>query len=424
MKFHSSKQQVFLLVIIFIATIGTTIGFSIFAPMFLHPVAGGLVSPEWSQKLRSVLLGLVIASYPIGQFFGSSVLGRLSDQYGRKPAMLYTLFGASVGYFFIGISLYEKTLSLLLFSFFCTGFLEGNISVARSSAADALNATKKHKNFGNISAAATAGSLLGPIIGGVLVNSKLVSWFSYPVPFYFSAIILLLVSLLCLFFFEETLSPDKRSKKLPSQNKYDFFSRIGKLGHTPLLKHYLMIWVVVVCAVDAFNLFLPAFLSVKWQMSPFYIAIFNAMLCIWYVIGSAWLVPYFATRLRTLTAINIGMALFAISLVLMLFPEKSYYLLPLFVICNLGVSLVLVNFFVYISDLTRQEHQGEVMGLALGLRMLVDGALGVGGGFLITVSVSLPVILSIVSSVIVVVVLMKKSMSSQFVEQNAVVAET
>lgn len=420
MKFHSSRQQFFLQFIIFTAMIGTTIGISIFAPMFLHPVVGGIVSPSLSQKLRSILLGLLIASYPMGQFFGSSILGRLSDQYGRKPAMLYSLLGACIGYLFIGLSLYEKNVSLLLFSSFCTGFLEGNVSIARSAAADASNATNKHKNFGNISAAATAGKLLGPIIGGVLIDSKLVSWFSYPLPFFLSACLLLIIALLCLFFFEETFPLDKRAVKQPLKHQYKIFSRIK---NTPLLKHYIIVWMIAIFSVDAFNLYLPAFLSSKWQMSSLHIAIFNSMLTIWYVIGCSWLVPYVAKHIKTLTAINIGMALFVVSLVLMLIPQKSYYLLPMFAICNLGVSLVLVNFFVYISDLAKREHQGEVIALVFSSRMLVDGIIGVGGGFLISISVTLPVILSIIASAAVLIVLLRKKTSPQLIEESITVAE-
>lgn len=400
--------------------IGTTIGLSIFAPMFLHPVAGGIVSASLSQKLRGILLGLVIASYPLGQFLGSPILGKLSDQYGRKPALLYSLFGASIGFLLIGISLYEKNLSLLLLSFFCTGFLEGNISIARSSAADLSNAASKHKNFGNISSAATAGKLLGPIIGGVLIDSKLVGWFSYPLPFFFSACLLLILSFLCLFFFTETLLPSQRAVKLPLKHQYKIFSR---LQNTPLLKRYLIVWMVAIFSIDAFNLYLPAFLSGKWQMSSLHIALFNSMLTIWYVIGCSWFVPYFATRVRTLTAINIGMALFVGSLVLMLIPQKSYYLLPLFAICNLGVSLVLVNFFVYISDLAKREHQGEVIALVFSSRMLVDGIIGIGGGFLISISITLPVVLSIVSAAIVLIALLRKKTSPQLTQQAPIVSE-
>jgi DHA1 family tetracycline resistance protein-like MFS transporter len=68
MKFNLAQQQIFLLIIIFIATAGTTISFSIFAPLFLHPDANSIISPNWNHEVRSIFLGMVIASYPLGNF--------------------------------------------------------------------------------------------------------------------------------------------------------------------------------------------------------------------------------------------------------------------------------------------------------------------------------------------------------------------
>lgn len=399
MKINSIWHQILLLVIIFMAMIGTTISFPIFAPMFLHPSQGGLVLSSWDQSTRSIFLGIVIAMYPLGQFFGAPILGKLSDNYGRKPAMICSLFCASIAYLLIAFSLQQKSLTLLIVSRLIAGICEGNVAIARSSAAD-IN-TNKHRSFGKISAAATAGSILGPILGGLLSDSTIFYLFNYTFPFYFSALLLLLLAVFSFFFFVETLPFDKRSKRSSLKKQYNIFFRISNLGHNSSLKNYLMTWFFVICAIDAFNMYLPAFLSGKWQMSPLFIALFNAMLSIWYVFGSAWLVPYLATKLNTVVAIPIAMLFFACTLALMLIPENSYYLLPIFAICDLSAAVVLVNFFVGISNLTKQEHQGEVMGLAFGLRMLGDAMIGIFGGFLISYSINFPIIFSIIFSIIV-----------------------
>ena len=69
-----SKKRSYLILFIIVAT--ELIGFGLIIPIL----------PQISQNYTSSgpLLGLLLASYSIAQFFAAPMLGQLSDKYGRK----------------------------------------------------------------------------------------------------------------------------------------------------------------------------------------------------------------------------------------------------------------------------------------------------------------------------------------------------
>jgi DHA1 family tetracycline resistance protein-like MFS transporter len=401
------SQEILLLTTVLLAYVGASIGVPIFTPLLIGDSMGTIVPDEWTQQSRSILLGILIAVYPLGQFFGSPILGRISDRLGRRPAMIYTLFGAAFGCLITAYAIYSKNIPLLLISRLVTGFLEGNIAVARSSIADVSDGSTKHKNFGRIAAVGTAGITIGPIIGGVLADNSVASYLNPYVPFYFSALLLFVLAVITALFFIETLAPRDTSatEEESTAGQSRVFAMIDRLGHTPALRHFLILWVLIVVVIDLFFLFLPAFLVEKWRMSPTYIALYVASLNIWYIVGSLYLVPFLSARFKTIQVIIGGVFFYSISLVLILIPENSYYLIPIFVLCDLAAAVILVNCFVYISNMAKGAHQGEVMGIALGLRSLGGAGVGLLGGLLLASSASLTIMVSVGVSAVVLALL-------------------
>jgi len=77
------KQFWVILVIVFLGFIGISMPYLIFPALFLNP-AYSFLPTTWGDSSRALFLGITLAAYPLGQFFGSPILGSLSDEYGRK----------------------------------------------------------------------------------------------------------------------------------------------------------------------------------------------------------------------------------------------------------------------------------------------------------------------------------------------------
>jgi DHA1 family tetracycline resistance protein-like MFS transporter len=116
------------------------------------------------------------------------------------------LLGAVIGYLFSALSVITSSYGLLLLGRVVAGFTAGSQSIAQAAIVDISAPEHKARNLGLILFFTSLGFVFGPLIGGVLSASSIVSWFNYALPFYFAAGISLLNAVILYCFFNETFS--------------------------------------------------------------------------------------------------------------------------------------------------------------------------------------------------------------------------
>ncbi len=110
------------------------------------------------------LVGPLIASFAVAQLISSPVWGKFSDRYGRRPAMIIGLSASAVAYAIFG---FASTLWMLFASRVVQGLGGGTTGVAQAYVADTMVPAERAKALGWISAATSAGVLIGPVIGSI-----------------------------------------------------------------------------------------------------------------------------------------------------------------------------------------------------------------------------------------------------------------
>ena len=114
---------------------------------------------------NELMLGFLLASYAVAQLFGAPILGRLSDQYGRRPVLLLSAFGTFVS---LVMFAFAQSLFVLFLSRILDGLTGGNISVAQAYITDITDDDNRAKGLGMLGAAFGLGFIIGPALGGVL----------------------------------------------------------------------------------------------------------------------------------------------------------------------------------------------------------------------------------------------------------------
>jgi MFS transporter, DHA1 family, tetracycline resistance protein len=195
----TNKEEKFFtkpIAIIFVTILIDLIGFGIMIPVLPYFVK----LPEFQASPFEI--GMLFAVYSAMQFIFSPILGGLSDKYGRRPVLFFSLLGTCVAALITGLS---TTLWMVFIGRMFDGITGGNISTAQAYIADVTTKENRAKGMGLVGAAFGFGFVLGPIIGGFL------SQYGTHVPFFFVSVLALANAVSLYFFLPESRKPNENS---------------------------------------------------------------------------------------------------------------------------------------------------------------------------------------------------------------------
>jgi MFS family permease len=115
---------------------------------------------------NGLVVGLLVSSFSVAQLLSAPMWGRISDRYGRRPALMVGLGASAIAYVIFAFS---GSLWLLFLSRLVQGSGGGTVSVIQAYVADALKPEERAKGLGWLSAATNAGVALGPVLGSYML---------------------------------------------------------------------------------------------------------------------------------------------------------------------------------------------------------------------------------------------------------------
>lgn len=132
---------------------------------------------------------LLIAVYSLFQFIGAPVLGRLSDERGRRPVLLFSLSGSVIAWTLFGLAGEvgglvgaANGLVVLFFARALAGAMGGNIATANAYMADITPPEERARGLGILGAAFGLGFVFGPAIAGVVSSPAALAAFESVLP--------------------------------------------------------------------------------------------------------------------------------------------------------------------------------------------------------------------------------------------------
>jgi DHA1 family tetracycline resistance protein-like MFS transporter len=164
----------------------------------LPPLVGSFTN---SQAEQAFWYGAVTFAFGIANFFGSPILGRLSDRYGRRPVLLLGFSGLAISFFVTGLA---TALWMLLVVRLFSGAMQSNIAVANAYVADITQPADRAKAFGKLGAMLGMGFILGPVLGGLLGGISL------HLPFFVAGMLAIVNWLYGFFVLPESLPLERR----------------------------------------------------------------------------------------------------------------------------------------------------------------------------------------------------------------------
>lgn len=198
------------LLIIFLTIFVNLVGFGIIVPLL----------PFYAERFNAspLTIGLLFAIFSLCQLFASPVLGDLSDRYGRRPILIFSLAGTVVSFVMLALA---QSIAMLFLARIVDGLSGGNISTARAYVADVTEPKDRARAYGLIGAAFGLGFICGPALSAVLAHV------SYTAPIWAAAAITLVATVMAWLWLPETAHRTHAGTGMPFRNLQAILGRPG-----------------------------------------------------------------------------------------------------------------------------------------------------------------------------------------------------
>ncbi len=333
---------------IFLTLVIDIIGLGIIIPV-VPQLIKGLIHTDNISKV-SLYGGWLTFLYATMQFLFAPMIGSLSDKYGRRPVLLFSLLGFGLDYLFLA---FAPSIFWLFIGRTISGITGASVTTASAYMADISDETNRAKNFGMIGAAFGIGFIIGPMLGGFLgeIGPRL--------PFLVAAGLALCNALYGYFVLPESLAPEnRRDFNLKRSNP---LSSLFHLRKYPAVSGLIFSLLFIYLGSHAVQSNWSYANIEKFHWTPKMIGFSLGMVGLLVGIVQGVLIRYINPKLGNEKSVYLGIALYALGLLLFAFASSTWmmfvFLIPY---CLGGISGPALQSLISVH--VPKNEQGELQG--------------------------------------------------------------
>lgn len=342
---------------IFITLLIDVTGFGIIIPVIpalIQELIGGNLSQAATYG------GWLMFAYAIVQFFFSPIIGNLSDRFGRRPVLLFSLLGFSIDYIITALA---PTIGWLFLGRILAGVTGASMTTATAYIADVSPPEKRAQNFGLVGAAFGLGFIIGPVIGGVLGQ------FGSRAPFIAAAILAFLNFLYGYLILPESLKPENRRRF-----EWKRANPVGSLMHFkkyPVILGLVASLVLLYIAAHATQSTWAYFTMERFGWNEAWVGYSLGFVGLMVAIVQGGLIRIINPWLGQKNSVYVGLLLYAIGFFLFAFATQGWMMFAFLVpYCLGGIAGPAMQGI--ISGQVPPNEQGELQGALTGLVSLTS----------------------------------------------------
>ncbi|ASK79353.1 hypothetical protein CF386_09835 [Paraphotobacterium marinum] len=375
------KSPKFILSILLITLVIDVMGVGLVLPLMpdlvLNKSSHIFFEASVNQDTRTIYYALIMGFWPLGIFIGSTLLGRLSDIWGRKKLIYFSIMGVALSYFLSVYAIYLGNINLFIFSRLTLGFMGGVNGLVRAAIADIAHSKElKAKYIGYATLAMLIGFIIGPSLTtliGQLFGSDV--FMKVVVPFLIAGIVSMLSFITIFLFYQDTFQVlKKQTQKL---NIFDILFSFRVLFIDKRI--YLLVIAFLLAQLGSGLVIesLPLILSEKFHVSQTVIGMTFTVNAIGLILSQLKILPLLKNiSLKQITSIS-SLVITILFVFLSIFASVPSIFVIIFVFAIFSLLLI-VNLIVWLSNRVNDDEQGMIMGgtsSLFGLSMAIDSVL-------------------------------------------------
>jgi len=330
--------------------------------IFIDAMGYGIAGPVLPRLIMNIghvdvsraiqLGGYMTLSFAVVQFLMGSVVGNLSDRFGRRPILLVALTGLVLNYLLLSVA---QSITLLFIGQVLGGMFGGTIGTCQAAIADMTKKEDRAHSFSLIGAAFGLGFIVGPAIGGLLGG------YGERVPFYAAAALTFCNLLYGMFVFPDTLrKEDRRAFSWKRANPLGAWQAMRAMpGMTPAVL-MVMLWYI---ASAVYPLTWPYYGIARFNWSSQMIGLSLAVVGVVTATSQTFLTRRIVQRYGERGAVTFGMIGGCLTFLAYAFITQSWMAFAI-MIGFVPQSLVGPSLSAILSNRAPADQQGEVQGIA------------------------------------------------------------
>ncbi len=334
------------LLIIFLTIFVNLVGFGIIIPLL----------PFYAETFGAspLVIGLLFAVFSLCQLGAAPALGDLSDRYGRRPILIFSLAGTVASFVMLAMA---HSIAMLFAARIVDGLSGGNISTARAYVADITAPKDRARAYGIIGAAFGLGFIFGPALSGVLAKV------SYTAPIWAAAALTLVATAMAWLWLPETVHRAQAGTGNP-------FRYLPELVRRPLVRRILVIDFIYWFAFSVFQTTFALFAARRFGFDAPETGYFFAAFGVLGVIVQGGCIRPIVRGIGDQPTFLLGLSLAIVGLVAAALAQSVTMLAIAMVPLALGIGFGHPTMASLVSLVASGDEQGRVQGAASAVESL------------------------------------------------------
>ncbi len=329
--------------------------FVLLITIFIDVTGFGIVLPllpyyATTFGVGSTALGVLVASFALMQFISSPILGRVSDNIGRRPILLVSILTSVISFAFFALA---NSFWMLLISRIVAG-LATEVGVAQAYIADITKAQDRVKGMGRVGAIHGAGFIIGPALGGIM------STYGFSAAGWVAALLAMVNLVFVFFFLPESLDPHLKGE---DSTRAGLLLSIRSALSRSWMGSVLLILFIMSFAFSAFPVIMPLLAMVFFGLGSVEMSFFFVYTGFVQIVFQGLVVGKIASRMGEQKMIAVGLTVMTAGVFLLVFFPSLQIFMILTTVTFIGIGLLSTSIPSYVSKITPVNERGGIMGV-------------------------------------------------------------